>query len=97
MIVVAKLTALAGKEEALEKALLGVIPKVKNEENTLIYTLHKDRSNPRVFLFYEKYTDMEALVAHSSTDYFKALFKEIKPLLDGQPDIKTYTELGSIA
>lgn len=96
MVVVAKLTALAGKEEELEQALLGIIPKVKNEEGTLVYTLHKDQSNPNVFLFYEKYKDMDALVAHSSTDYFKALFKQIKSLLDGHPEIKTYTELGSI-
>lgn len=96
MVVVAKLTALAGKEVELEQALLSVIPQVKNEEETLVYTLHKDQSNPRVFLLYEKYKDMDALVVHSSTPYFKALFKQIRPLLDGPAEIKTYTELGGI-
>ena len=96
MIVVAKIKALPGKEGEMEKALLDMIPKVKEEPGTLTYTLHRDQSDPCVFLFYEKYKDMDALVAHSSTPYFKALFKTIKPLMDGTPEITMYHELAGI-
>ena len=96
MVVVAKLTALSGKEADMEKALRDMVPLVKQEEGTLTYSLHKDQNNPRVFLFYEKYKDMDALVAHSSTAYFKALFKTLKPMLDGSPEITMYTELVGI-
>jgi quinol monooxygenase YgiN len=96
MVVVAKLTAQSGKEAEMEKALLDIIPQVKQEEGTLVYSLHKDQNNPRVFLFYEKYKDMDALAAHSSTPYFKALFKTLKPLLDSPPEISMYTELAGI-
>ena len=96
MVIVAKITALDGKEEETKNALAEIIPKVREEEGTLIYTLHQDQNNPRVFLFYEKYKDMDALVSHSSTPYFKELFKTLKPLLDGQPEITMYTELAGI-
>jgi quinol monooxygenase YgiN len=96
MVVVAKLTALKGKEAEVEQALLDLVGKVKEEEGTLTYVLHKDQNNPCVFLFYEKYTDMDALVAHSSTPHFKATFKGLKTMLDGQPEINMYTELAGI-
>ena len=96
MIVVAKIKALQGKESEMEQAFLDVILKVKDEPGTLIYTLHRSQNDPCVFLFYEKYKDMDALVAHSSTPHFKALFKTIKPLMDGDPEIAIYHELAGI-
>lgn len=96
MIVVAKLKAAAGKEKEMEKALLDIIPKVSEEEGTLVYTLHQDQNDPTVFLFYEKYKDTDALVAHSSTPHFKELFRTLKPLLDGNPEIAMYNELAGI-
>lgn len=96
MVVVAKLTALEGKEADMEKALTDMVALVAEEPGTLVYTLHKDQTNPRVFLFYEKYKDIEALGFHSATPYFKELFKTLKPLLDGKPEISMYTEIAAI-
>ncbi|MBC2715781.1 MAG: antibiotic biosynthesis monooxygenase [Desulfobacteraceae bacterium] len=96
MVVVAKLKAVKGKEKEMEKALLDIIPKVREEEGTLVYTLHQDQNDPCVFLFYEKYKDVDALVAHSSTPHFKALFGTIKPLLEANPEIVMYNELAGI-
>ena len=96
MIVVAKLQAVAGKEEEMRQALLDIIPKVREEEGTLVYTLHQDQNDPTLFLFYEKYKDTDALVAHSSTPHFKTLFKTIKPLLESNPEITMYNELAGI-
>jgi len=96
MVIVAKLKAAKGKENEMKEALLAIIPEVKKEEGTLVYTLHQDQNDPCVFLFYEKYKDTDALVAHSSTPHFKALFKTIKPMLDGNPEIIMYNELAGI-
>ncbi len=96
MVVVAKIKAIAGSENEMKTILLDIIPKVKEEEGTLVYTLHQDQNDPSVFLFYEKYKDTDALVAHSSTPHFKALFKTIKPILDGNPEIMMYNELAGI-
>jgi quinol monooxygenase YgiN len=96
MVVVAKLKARQESIEDMEKALRDMVSKVKDEEGTLVYTLHQDAGNPAVFLFYEKYKDVDALTVHSSTPYFKDLFKSIKPMLDGDPEIALYNELAGI-
>ncbi len=96
MIVIAKLKAVNGKEEEMKKAILEVMPKVSEEEGTLIYTLNQNQNDPTEFLFYEKYTDMEALMTHSATPYFKALFKTLAPMLDGNAEIVTYDEVAGI-
>ena len=96
MIVVAKIKAKSGEEDKMEKAFLDIMPKVAQEEGTLMYTLHRSQKDPTVFLFYEKYTDAQALSVHSSTPYFKELFGILKPLLDGAPEIEMYTEIAGL-
>lgn len=96
MVVVAKLKAKSGEEEKMEKALVDIIPKVEQEDGTLIYTLHKSQKDPNVFLFYEKYTNQEALKLHSSTPYFKELFSTLSSILDGAPEIEMYDEVAKI-
>ena len=96
MIVVAKLKAKAGEESKMEDALRGMVDKVAQEQGTLVYTLHRDKQDPSVFLFYEKYEDDAAFKAHSSTPYFKELFAVLKPLLDGAPEIGMYEELARL-
>ncbi len=96
MVVVARLKAQKGKEDEMANILKGLIPNVRNEEGTLVYTLNRLQQDPSVFLFYEKYTGAEALVAHSSTDYFKQSFKALEPLLAEPPVIEMFDELDAI-
>ena len=96
MVVVAKIKVKSGEEEKVEKALVEMVSKVAAEEGTLVYTLHRSMEDPKTFLFYEKYTDGEALAFHSSTPYFKALFAELGGSFDGQPTIEMYSEVAGI-
>ena len=96
LTVVAVLRAKEGKEKEMEAALLAVVPKVAAEDGTLAYVLHRDKKDPKKFLFYEKYRDKDALNRHSSTPYFLEMFGAIGPLLDGNPAIDIYEELASI-
>lgn len=96
MVVVAKLKARQESIEEMKTALLEMVAKVKEEPGTLVYRLHQDAGDPSVFLFYEKYKDADALTVHSSTPHFKALFKTLKPMLDGGPEIAMYHELAGI-
>ena len=69
MVVVAELKAIEGKEGEMEKALLAIIPDVKGEEATLVYTLHRDMGDPTKFLFYEKYVWAQiSSLSHRSGD-----------------------------
>jgi len=96
MVVVARLKARAGKAEEMAAVLKALIPKVRKEEGTMAYALNRNQQDPSVFLFYEKYANAGALVAHSSTDYFKQAFKTLGPLLAEQPVIEMYDEVDAI-
>jgi quinol monooxygenase YgiN len=96
MVVVAKLKAKSGEVAKVEAALRGMVDKVAQEQGTLTYTLHRDQQDPCVFMFYEKYRDAAALKAHSSTPYFKELFRFLEPLLDEAPEIGMFDELARL-
>ena len=96
MVIVAKLKAQSGKEAEMEDALKSMIPKVQQEDGTLIYTLHRSLSDPTLFLFYEKYRDKAAFNEHGSTPYFKELFATIGPLMGAEPSMEMYEELAGV-
>ena len=96
LIVIATMKAKTGMEQELEQALKSIIPHVEKEKDTLMYTLHRSKKDPGKFLFYEKYTDKEALQKHSATPHFKELFGKIASLLDGAPLIDMYEEVAGI-
>ncbi|MBU0993648.1 MAG: antibiotic biosynthesis monooxygenase [Proteobacteria bacterium] len=93
MIVIAKIKSKSGSEKEMEGALVEMVKKVAGEEGTLLYTLHRLKDDPKTFLLYEQYKDDQAFIDHSGTPYFKALFKTLKPLLDGAPIIEMYDEI----
>jgi quinol monooxygenase YgiN len=96
MIVVAKIKAKAGCENEMEKALTDMVAKVETEEGTLVYTLHRHKKDPAVFLVYEKYKDKEAFKYHSATAHMKHLFSVLQPLLAGEPEIEFYNEIAGL-
>jgi len=96
LVVIATMTAQAGKEQEMEKTLLDIIPKVEGEAGTLAYALHRVRKEPRKFIMYEKYRDKESFQHHGATSYFAELFGSIGPLLDGNPTIEICELLAAI-
>ena len=96
VVVVAVLKAKQGKEQEMEDALRWIVPQVDSEDGTLQYVLHRSKKEKGKFLFYEKYRDKDALNTHSSSPYLAELFGKIGPLLDGNPTIDIYEDIGSI-
>ena len=90
---VAKLKAKNGEEAKVEKALRDVLPKVREEEGTLLYNLYRAQDDPAMFMVFEKYRDMDAFLQHASTPYLKDLFDVILPLLDRDISIEMYDEI----
>ena len=96
MIVVAKLKAKEGGETEMEKALTDMVSKVEKEEGTLVYTLHRHKKDPTVFLVYEKYKDKEAFKYHASTSHMEQLVSILGPLLAGEPEVEFYNEIAGL-
>jgi quinol monooxygenase YgiN len=93
IVVAAKMKAVEGKGDELERELRKLIPKVLKDPGAITYTVHRKADAPNEFLVYEKYESGEALKFHSSTEHFKEFSKAIASLLDGRPEIGIYKEL----
>ncbi len=96
--VVAKLQAVAGKEDELKGVLTEMVGNVKQHEAGAVptYSLHVSDSDPTLFLFYETYRDADAATAHNSTDHMKAMGAKLGGLLAGRPVIERYTRIASV-
>lgn len=79
-------------DEAVE-AIRELVNEVAKEEGTLSYTLNRNSKNPNTLVFMERYTDKDALNAHSATPHFKAFFAKSGVLLSGKPEIQILEEI----
>jgi quinol monooxygenase YgiN len=93
--VVATLKVQSGKEEAFQKEAEKMIAHVKgNEPGTITYVLHRSKSDPTEFMFFEIYKDQESLAAHGASEPMRHFFGAVGGLVDGRPEIKMYDEIG---
>src|SRR6187402_946837 len=96
--IVAKLQAVAGKEDELKAVLTEMVGNVKKHEAGAVptYSLHVSDTDPTMFLFYETYRDADASTAHGQTDHMKAMGAKLAGLLGGRPVIERYTRIASV-
>jgi quinol monooxygenase YgiN len=91
--IVAKLRTVDGKADEFIAAAREQIRAVQQNEagKTLMYTLQQSKTNPNEFVFYEQYTDEDALAAHGATEHMKAFGGKLRGVLDGRPEIERFT------
>lgn len=70
--VIGHLEALPGKELELKDMLMSLVNSTLKEEGCVNYILYQSRENPRKFMFYENWTDLEAFKQHGKTPHIKA-------------------------
>ena len=70
-VVCAKWIAKEGEEAAVQEAVDALLEPSRGEAGVLLYQPHRDPEDPRVFFFYEQYTDEAAYKAHVESDHFK--------------------------
>lgn len=94
--VIARLKIQENKVEETIAAFKDLMQDVAKEEGTLLYSLNRDPKDPNTIIVIERYTDKEALGAHSSTDHFKAFSSKLGEVLAAKPDIAVLDELDVI-
>ena len=73
--VVATIKALPEAAEALKAEMLELIPKTIQESGCIQYFLHQDNTDPNTFIFYEQWSDDEALQKHLASPHLQAFLK----------------------
>ncbi len=94
MIVVGATMHIAdGKGDEFIKEFRKAAPKVRKDPGCLLYTLHRDLTDPNRFFFYEKYADEAAIKFHGSAPHVREFFQAIGQITKGRPEIVRYEEI----
>lgn len=81
--VVAIIRSLPGKEAQTREELIKLIEPTRHEDGCIRYDLHFSQSDPREFMFFEYWTNAEALARHSESAHLRAFKARATELLDG--------------
>ncbi len=90
---IAKIVAVAGAEEQVKTALIGLIEPTRKEAGCINYDMHIDNENPAVFMFHETWRSAEDLDTHSKSQHMTACFGAITDLL-AEVDVRRLTKVG---
>ena len=93
MTIVAVLKAVEGKHEEVESAFRDMVEKIKFEEGTATYVLHRSPTEPGTFMFYEQYRDDDAFNAHMTSPHMTEMSQRIGDLLEGTPSSEMFEEI----
>lgn len=85
----------AGKAAEFTEAFEVIAKGVATEEGNFLYSLSFADQEPDVAVIMERYTDQDALTAHSQSDHYKAFGGSIGGLVAGAPDIKVMKEVAA--
>lgn len=72
LIILAQVTAVPGKEDALRDALIGLLAPTRAEAGCLCYDMHADNTDPGFFMFYEIWESRELWLDHMASPHIKA-------------------------
>jgi quinol monooxygenase YgiN len=73
LIVTAFWEVIPGEEEAVTAILTRFVPHAQEEPGVENFVVHRSRSEPAKFFFYEVFKDEAAFAAHQQTAHFKQL------------------------
>lgn len=88
--VLAKVRVVKGKENEYLSLVSPLIEAAKTEPGNLSYNVYRNVENPSEFIVYEEYINDEAFSAHCNTPAFHDFVQQVKPLLDGEIDIRQF-------
>ena len=91
MSLVAKLTVQEGKEQDFIDVMKDVVPAVREEPGNNAYIMNRSKEHPRMFVFYEEYTDQAAFDAHRK--HLGELGVDLRAILDGAPVLEFYEKI----
>lgn len=90
---IARITAVEGRESELEAAFEAVVKAASEEPGLEVYSVHAAQDLPGVYYFFEVYSDISARSTHGTgtamTEALPALLAE----LSGEPEVTLLTPL----
>ena len=88
--VIAKITALDGKEKDLQEVLIKLIEPTCKELGCISYNLLNNLADPSEYTFYEEWETEKDLEAHMQSAHFQKAVRSLDNLIVSEPEIKQY-------
>ncbi|KQN55741.1 putative quinol monooxygenase [Erwinia sp. Leaf53] len=85
VLIIATLTAKAGKGDELAKVLQACVGPSHAEAGNVHYDLYRSEANPDAFLFHETWKSAAAVAEHEQQPHYLALQQGAAPLLAAAP------------
>lgn len=90
LIVIASAKALAGKESALEQALLEVATPTRKHPGCISFSLFHSLDDPTVMIGFERWVSKEEHDQHLRSEHVQKLFSKMGGILAEPPKIFSY-------
>lgn len=84
--VIAKLKVKSGSEAQFETLANELVSKSRAEPGSKGYTLWRT-DDPTIYIFVEYYEDADGAQAHTKSDHYRQIGRELGPLIDGRPEV----------
>ena len=88
--VVARIVAKPESVEKVRAGLESLMAPTRREHGCIVYDLMQNTEDPTDFTFYEEWTDVAALHAHSQSAHIASTFAELDGHLAAVPDVRRY-------
>jgi quinol monooxygenase YgiN len=95
VVVLARLVAQPGKEDAVREAFLSLVGPTRLEEGNISYDIVQSTENPAEFVSIERWKTAGALPLHMQQPYVAAAIAQVGSLLAAAPSIVTYVEISN--
>ena len=86
--VIAKHRAKPGRADAYERRMLADLAATRAEPGCLQFHIHRERSDPKLFVIYEVWRDVNALREHFETPYVKQFVADSAQFIEGDMDVQ---------
>ena len=91
--VIAKIPLKEGTADEFTEAFKEIAKGVATEEGNFLYSLNFSKKEPDLAVIMERYTDKDALKAHSESDHYNAIGTSIKHLVAAPAEVVIMREL----
>ena len=88
--VVARIVARPASVDHVRAVLQGAIEPTRHETGCIVYDLMQSTADPTDFTFYEEWTDVAALDAHSRSAHIADTFRRLEGHLAAPADVRRY-------
>ena len=85
---ISKHRARPGKADAYEKRMIADLKDTRSEPGAWQFHIHRDRSDPNLFVLYEIWKDKEALQKHFGTSYVQKFVADSAEYIDGEMEVE---------